>query len=71
MIIDWHTNLWLDQHLDEAHLAEMRASSGNRGTDASPAHHRRAVAAIAEKFVVITMQWPRLGVDVPNDFVAE
>jgi hypothetical protein len=71
MIVDWHTNLWLDEHIDPEHLAAMRASSGNRGTDAGPDHHRRAVAGIADKFVVITMYWPRLGVSVPNEFVAD
>jgi uncharacterized protein len=71
MIIDWHTNLWLDEHIDVEHLTAMHVRSGGRATDASPDRHRRTVAAVAEKFIVITMKWPRLGVNVPNDFVAQ
>jgi uncharacterized protein len=71
MIIDWHTNLWLDDHIDADHLSAMHVRSGGRSTDAGPDRHRSKVAEVAEKFVVITMKWPRLGVDVPNDFVAD
>jgi uncharacterized protein len=70
MIIDWHTNLWLDEHIDAEHLTAMHVRSGGRSTDAGPERHRSTVAAVAEKFIVITMKWPRLGVNVPNDFVA-
>lgn len=71
MIIDWHTNLWLDEHLGADHLSAMHSRSGGRATDASPERHRRTVVQTAEKFVVIALNWGDLGVAVPNDFVAK
>ncbi len=71
MLIDWHTNLWLDEHLSEQNRAGMRKSSGGRRTDAPPERHEAEIAAVADKFVVITCKWPRCGTDVPNDFVAD
>ncbi|MDZ4735873.1 MAG: amidohydrolase family protein [Rhodospirillaceae bacterium] len=71
MLIDWHTNLWLDEHLTEEHRRDMNVRSGGRKTDASPQRHERDVAGVADRFGVVAIRWPRLGVDVPNDFVAD
>jgi predicted TIM-barrel fold metal-dependent hydrolase len=71
MLIDWHTNLWLAEHLSEKTRAGMARSSGGRPTDAGPERHTREIATVADKFVVITCKWPRCGTDVPNDFVAD
>lgn len=71
MLIDWHTNLWLDEHLDEHHRNDMNVRSGGRMTNASPSRHEIEVAGVADKFAVVAIRWPRLGVDVPNDFVAD
>jgi len=70
MIIDWHTNVWLDEHLTEKTRAHMGRSSGGRPTDGSPARHEREVLPVAEKFIIIACRWPRCGFDVPNEFVA-
>lgn len=71
MIIDWHTNLWLDDHLSQETRDRMRKSSLGRPTDASPERFGREILPIAEKFVVIACRWPLCGYDVPNDFVAD
>ena len=68
-LIDWHSNLWLPEHLGEQ-LAEMGSKTG-RSMDASPEAHRREVAAHCERFVVIAMRWNRLGIRIPNEFVAD
>ncbi|MEX0810179.1 MAG: amidohydrolase family protein [Dongiaceae bacterium] len=69
-LIDWHTNLWLPEHIGADQQAEMGKKTG-RSVDASPAAHREHVVARCEKFVVIAMKWNRLGVHIPNEFVAE
>lgn len=71
MIIDWHTNLWLDEHLSEATRAHMGRSSGGRPTDGTPERHEREILPAAEKFIVIACRWPNCGFDVPNDWVAD
>src|SRR5690606_1465613 len=71
MLIDWHTNLWLDEHLAEDHRRDMNVRSGGRKTDASPQRHEAEVASVADKFVVIALKGPRLGFAVPNEFVAD
>jgi uncharacterized protein len=71
MLIDWHTNLWLDDHLSEENRRDMHVRSGGKPTDASADRFDREIVPVAEKFVVITCKWPRLGVDVPNDYVAQ
>jgi predicted TIM-barrel fold metal-dependent hydrolase len=71
MIIDWHTNIWLDAHLSEETRAHMSRSSLGRSTDGSPERYEREILPVAEKFVVIACRWPRCGFDVPNDWVAD
>jgi predicted TIM-barrel fold metal-dependent hydrolase len=71
ILVDWHTNLWIDEHLTREHLDAMHARSGGRSTDAGPERHRKTVADVADQFVIVTMHWPRLGVDVPNDYTAQ
>lgn len=71
MIIDWHTNIWLEEHLDPRTRAGMARSSLGRSTDGTPERHEREILPAAEKFVVIACRWPRCGFDVPNDWVAE
>lgn len=71
MIIDWHTNIWLDTHLSEQTRAHMAKSSLGRSTQGSPERHEKEVLPIAEKFVVVACRWPRCGFDVPNDWVAD
>jgi len=68
MLIDWHTNLQLDQHCDDA--GEMISRVGI-AIEATPESHERHIANIADKFTVVTMNFPRIKVRVPNEFVAE
>jgi len=70
MIIDWHTNLWLPEHLGGDQHKEMSARTG-MSVDADEAAHRAGVAGTAEKFVVLTLRWNRLGIHVPNGYVAD
>jgi hypothetical protein len=48
----------------------MAARTG-RSTLADPARHKTAVAAHAERFVIVGIKWGQLGANVPNEFVAE
>src|SRR5437762_3865013 len=70
VLIDWHSNVWLPEHLGDAQRLELASKTG-RSVDASPEAHRRLVAAVADKFVCIAMKWTRLGVHIPNEFVAD
>lgn len=68
-LIDWHCNLWLPEHYPAEHWQEMVARMGPK-MHASPADFEAKVANTAEKFVLVAMKWPRLGTNIPNDFVA-
>lgn len=70
MIIDWHTNLYLNEHLSEALAHEMTGRTSPT-EEADPARFEATVGKSAEKFVVLTMYFPRLGWRVPNEYVAE
>ncbi len=70
-LIDWHTNLWLDEHLAEQYRKDMHVRSGGRATDAGPDRHAEKVAGVADKFIVLALRWTQLGVVVPNEYVAE
>lgn len=70
MLIDWHTNLYLPEHITDELAAEMGGRAGPT-SQGDPDRFEEAVAGKAEKFVIITMFFPRLGWKVPNEFVAE
>jgi predicted TIM-barrel fold metal-dependent hydrolase len=70
MLIDWHTNLWLPEHMGAGQQAELQRKTG-RSVDASPDAHRRNVVDACDKFACIAMKWNRLGIHIPNEFVAE
>ncbi len=69
MVIDWHANLWLPSHFAEGET-EMGTRVAGTG-DASPEAFECDVAASAEQFIVITMNFERMGLQVPNRFVAD
>ncbi|MBM3574032.1 MAG: amidohydrolase, partial [Alphaproteobacteria bacterium] len=68
MIIDWHTNLKMPQYGLESADFHKRVLPTQKGDPASFDQH---VASVAEKFVIITLNFPRLGQQVPNEFVTE
>ena len=70
MLIDWHTNLWLPEHLGPEQRQEMSSRTG-KSIAADAEAHQAGVAATADKFVVLTLRWNQLGIHVPNEFVAE
>ena len=55
-LIDWHTNLWLDEHLAEQYRTDMHVRSGGRQTDAGPVRHAEKVAGVADKFIVLALR---------------
>ena len=67
MLIDWHTHLWLPEHMSAEHAAELGSRTG-RQILAGPAEHAAGVAG-ADRFVVIAVRW--LGIKVPNEYIAE
>lgn len=68
-LIDWHTNLWLPEHLGPQY--EEMGSATISHMDGAPATHEQEVAATAEKFIVLALKFDQLGVRVPDEFVAE
>lgn len=68
MLIDWHSNLQLPEHADDGDEMIKRVGIS---VDATPESHEKHVAGVAEKFVLVTMNFPRIKVRVPNEFVAE
>src|SRR5215510_4741583 len=70
MLIDWHTNLALAEHGFETGPATMKGRTGSTQS-ATPESFATHVAGVAERFVILTMYFPRLGMRVPNGFVAE
>ncbi|MBS1678239.1 MAG: amidohydrolase [Actinobacteria bacterium] len=75
-LIDWHMHVWLPEHLGREWVADL---SRNYGGDDSPmieqAHFEdieagRAAAGV-EKAIVIGNITRHLGVEVPNEFIAE
>jgi predicted TIM-barrel fold metal-dependent hydrolase len=68
MLIDWHSNLQLPEHADDG--GEMVKRVGIT-IDATPASHQKHVADVCGKFVLVTMNFPRIKVRVPNEFVAD
>jgi predicted TIM-barrel fold metal-dependent hydrolase len=69
MLTDWHTNLWLPEHLGEAARTEMGSRTGGQ-LDASPAAHRALVAEKTDASIVLGLRFNRLGIRVPNEFLA-
>ncbi|MEM7425457.1 MAG: amidohydrolase family protein [Pseudomonadota bacterium] len=69
MLIDWHANLWLDSHIRTG--GEEFSDRVVPTSDASPERFERDVAGVVEQFVVVTMNFPNIGLEVPNAFVAE
>jgi predicted TIM-barrel fold metal-dependent hydrolase len=70
VIVDCHTHLWAPDHLGPPFTEEVRGPGGLApDLAADPAAHRQGVAA-ADAACVFAFQAPRLGVSVPNDYVA-
>jgi predicted TIM-barrel fold metal-dependent hydrolase len=69
-LVDWHTNLWLPEHLGEQ-WAEMGARAARGSMAADPAAHREKIASFAEYFVVLGLKFDQLGINVPHAFVAD
>lgn len=69
MLIDWHTNLALEEHFADEE-GEYLSRVGGLGRAGTPELHERHVAGVCDKFVVVTMQFKRLKVHVPNEFTA-
>ncbi len=77
-MIDLHTHIWqYPDHMDEAYASEVRASLG-RSIDASEAlcvtpevHWGAYTASAAAHVVVQAFRSRHLGVDVPNEYVAD
>ncbi len=67
-LVDWHTNLWLPEHLGESY--QEMGSRTIAHMDGRPETHRTEVAATADKFVVLTLKFDQLGIQVPDEFVA-
>jgi predicted TIM-barrel fold metal-dependent hydrolase len=70
VIVDCHTHLWESAHLRAPFVDEVRGAGGASVDLASdPDTHRRGTAA-ADAVCVFAFWAPRIGVAVPNDYVA-
>ena len=71
MIVDCHTHLWAPPHLGPPFTEEVRGPGGSApDLSADPDAHRQGTAA-ADAVCVFAFRARRLGVLVPNDYVAE
>jgi predicted TIM-barrel fold metal-dependent hydrolase len=71
VIVDCHTHLWAAEHLGAPFVEEVRGPAG-RAPDltSDPEAHRRGTRA-ADRVCVFAFWAPRIGVTVPNDYVAD
>jgi hypothetical protein len=71
VIVDCHTHLWAPSHLDPPFTDEVRGAGGaTPDLRADPEAHRHGTAR-ADAVCVFAFRARRLGVCVPNDYVAE
>jgi predicted TIM-barrel fold metal-dependent hydrolase len=74
-IIDWHTHMWLPEHLGDEWGPELDSKSRSRlppSTLGRFEQHREAMAkANVVAAVVVGLTSRYLGMDIPNDFIAE
>ena len=72
-ITDWHTHIYLPEHLGPVWTARGTELVGRPGFGAADlAEHSRVMAASGvEKFLIIGLQVARIGMFVPNEFVGE
>src|SRR5262245_14521617 len=68
MIVDWHTNLKMPEFANNEAEFNSRTAPTHAG---DPDSFDKHVAGTAEQFVIITLNFPRLGQSVPNEFVAK
>ena len=70
---DWHTHIYLPQHLGPVWTDRGTELVGRPGFGAADlAEHSRVMAASGvEKFLIIGLQVARIGMFVPNEFVGE
>jgi hypothetical protein len=70
VIVDCHTHLWAIEHLGRPFVEEVRGPGGRvPDLTSDPEAHRRGTAA-ADRTCVFAFWAPRIGVAVPNDYVA-
>lgn len=67
-VVDWHTNLWLPEHFSKGESAFTEKVA--KTSDASPEAFENLVVPEVDYFIVVTMNFPRMGISVPNEFVA-
>ena len=70
MIVDCHTHLWAPDHLGPPFVDEVRGPGGSRPDLTSDPEAHRAGTAAADRVCVFAFWAPRIGVRVPNDYVA-
>ena len=66
MLIDWHTNLWLPDHVREDARAEMGRCTGGQ-IDASRAACRAHIGAKTDGNILLGLHVARFGSRVPDD----
>lgn len=73
MIVDWHTHVWLPEHLGPEWGPELDAHYTHRPSHhGTPAEHRTAMERAGVSVAVVLALTSRyLSLDVPNEFVAE
>jgi predicted TIM-barrel fold metal-dependent hydrolase len=71
VIVDCHTHVWAPGHVGPPFVDEVRGPGGSRpDLTSDPGAHRRGTEA-ADRVCVFAFFAPRIGVVVPNDYVAE
>jgi predicted TIM-barrel fold metal-dependent hydrolase len=66
-IVDWHSHVWLPEHIGEW-ARYMPHTPSEAGHDS----HRQAMAdGSVEEFLVLALDFQQIGVHVPNEYVAD
>lgn len=73
MIVDWHSHVWLPEHLGPIWGPELDANvDAHPSADGSPEAHRAALdAAGVSQAVVVGLVACEIDLDIPNAFVAD
>jgi uncharacterized protein len=69
--IDYHTHVGTAEHWGEAFLAEAHRMRGSAASIVTTLDQHRSAMASVSKAIVLAFRSRHLGVDVPNDYVAE
>ena len=70
-LVDWRTWVYLREHQTPELLESMALPGRSPRVDESVPEVHRSLMEGVEKYLILGLQWPHAGYDVPNDFISE